>query len=61
MSAATASKSDLYARLGVTQVVVEERERRQADVGDFLLVERGEPKRRCILPKQIGYRSGRGR
>src|SRR4029077_17193219 len=61
-AAPAASKSDLYARLGVSETLfVEEMERRQADVGDFLLVERGEPKRRCILPNQIGYRSGRGR
>jgi hypothetical protein len=42
-AAPAASKSDLYARLGVSEVIfVEEMERRQADVGDFLLIERGE-------------------
>ncbi len=61
-AAPAASPSDLYARLGVSEaILVEEMERRQADVGDFLLVEEGDSKRRCILPWQIGYRSGRGR
>ena len=32
-------------------------ERRQADVGDFLLIEEGDLERR-ILPEYIGYRSG---
>jgi len=58
VSAAAASNSDLYARLGVSEVVfVEEMERRQADVRDFLLIEEGDLKRR-ILPEDIGYRSG---
>ena len=38
--------------------IVEEIERRQADVGDFLLIESGDLKRRRILPEYIGYRSG---
>jgi hypothetical protein len=39
-AAPAAPKSDLYARLGVSEALfVEEMERRQADVGDFLLVE----------------------
>src|SRR5580658_3563380 len=39
VSAAAASNSDLYAGLGVSEVVfVEEMERRQADVRDFLLI-----------------------
>jgi hypothetical protein len=43
--------SELYARLGVSKVVfVEEMERREADVGDFLFVESRDPKRRRILP-----------
>jgi hypothetical protein len=43
--------SELYARLGVSEVVfVEEMERRQADVRDFLFIESGNPKRRRILP-----------
>ena len=59
MSAATASasmeSSELYARLGVSEVVfVEEMERRQADVGDFLIIEGGELKRRRIPPEYIG-------
>jgi hypothetical protein len=55
VSAAAASNSDLYARLGVSEVVfVEEMERRQADVGDFLLIEEGDLKRR-VLPEDIGY------
>ena len=54
-AAAAASKSDLNARLGVSEVVfVEEMERRQADVGDFLLMEEGDLKRRRILPEYIG-------
>ena len=61
-AAATApagSKSDLCARLGVSEVLfVEEMERRQADVGDFLLIEEGDLKRRRILPEYIGDRSG---
>ena len=58
-AAPAASKSDLYARLGVSEVIfVEEMERRQADVGDFLLIESGDPKRRRILPAYVGYRSG---
>jgi hypothetical protein len=64
-AAATApagSKSDLYARLGVSRALfVEETERRQTDVGDFLLIEEGDLKRRRILPEYIGYRSGGGR
>ena len=60
-TAAAAAKSELYARLGVSDVVfVEETERGQADVGDFLLIEEGDLKRRCILPEYIGYRSGGG-
>ena len=51
VSAAAASNSDLYARLGVSGVFfVVEIERRQADVGDFLLVETGDLKRRRTLP-----------
>jgi hypothetical protein len=42
--------SELYARLGVSEVFVEEMERRQADVRDFLFIESGNPKRRRILP-----------
>jgi hypothetical protein len=43
--------SELYARLRVSEVVfVEEMERRQADVRDFLFIESGNPKRRRILP-----------
>ena len=49
----------LYARPGVSLVFfVEEIERRQADVGYFLLIETGDPKRRRILPEYIGCRSG---
>jgi hypothetical protein len=60
-AAAAASKSELYARLGVSEVIfVEEMERCQADVGDFLLMEEGDLKRRRILPEYIGYRSGGG-
>jgi hypothetical protein len=58
-AAAAASKSELYAR--VSEVIfVEEMERCQADVGDFLLMEEGDLKRRRILPEYIGYRSGGG-
>jgi hypothetical protein len=34
-------------------------ERRQADVGDFLVVESGDLKRRGTPPEHIGYRSDR--
>jgi hypothetical protein len=60
-AAPAASKSELYARLGVSEALfVEEMERGQADVGDFLLIEEGDLKRRRILPEYIGYRSGGG-
>jgi hypothetical protein len=32
-------------------------ERRQADVGDFLVFESRDPKRRRLLPEHIGYQS----
>jgi hypothetical protein len=58
-AAASSESGKLYAWPGVSGVfIVEEIERRQADVGDFLLIESGDLKRRRILPEYIGYRSG---
>jgi hypothetical protein len=53
-TAAWPENGKLYAWPRASEVVfVEEMERRQADVGDFLLIESGNLKRRRILPESI--------
>ena len=57
-AAAACPQGKLNAWPGVSGIFfVEEMERRQADVGDFLVIDSGELKRRRILPEFIGYRS----
>lgn len=60
MSATAAAKSCTFnSRCGVSEIVfVEQVERRQADVGDLLLIESRDLKQRRVPPKRVRCRSG---
>ena len=57
-TAASTENSKFYGRPGVSEaVLVKEVERRQADVGDFFLIETRDLKPRPVLPERIDCRS----